>query len=200
MVFIDLRNVLESSAEALGSDTCNVDFCEMVSGLVGDRDLCAAYVYDTKMPYGVDDHMIRLHDRLRYLGFRVVARESYDPVRKEQKEVDVAMACDMVYHAISGHFDTAVVISGDRDFVPAIECMQGAGKRVESAAFKCSASSAVRRAADIFTELDPLPISIQPQKGMGCDGTPAALLVRGIIKPSISALRIPSRSLRECPC
>lgn len=158
MVFIDLRNVLESVNVIENSTPFKLDLYTMVIQLVGPRELVAAYVFDTRRPFGEDDKSARFHDRLRYLGFRVVARESYDPIRKEQKEVDVAMACEMVVHALRDHYDIAIVVSGDQDFVPAIQHVQAAGKRVEVAAFEVSAGKSIMKAADRFHDLDRVPL------------------------------------------
>lgn len=172
MAFVDLRNVLDSSLDAIGSDShLTVDLCGLVKGLSGDRNLVAAYVYDARMPSGSEDPSKRLRDRLEYLGFRVVARESCDPNRGIQKEVDVSMSCDMVSHALMDHFDTAVVVSGDRDFIPAIEHVQAAGKRVEVAAFRSSISHSMVRAGDMFRELDSMPVLMPSRREQGIVAT-----------------------------
>lgn len=157
MMFIDLRNMLESVGTLEGLPL-RLDMYTLAIQLAGTRELVAAYIFDTKKPFGEDDSSKRLHDKLRYLGFRVIAREAYDKVRKEQKEVDVAMACEMVVHALRDHYDVAIVVSGDRDFVPAIQHVQAAGKRVEVAAFANSVSSVIRQAADRFYELEKIPL------------------------------------------
>jgi uncharacterized LabA/DUF88 family protein len=158
MLFIDLRNVLESVNVIEKSAPFALDLYTMAVQLVGSRELVAAYAFDTRKPFGVDDNSARFHDRLRYLGFRVIARESYDPVKKEQKEVDVAMACEMVVHALRNSYDIAIVVSGDQDFVPAIQHVQAAGKRVEVAAFDISLGKALMKAADRFHDLDKIPL------------------------------------------
>jgi len=154
MMFIDLRNMLRS-VETL---PFRLDLETLARNLIGPRELVAAYVFDSKMSMGSDDTSKRLHDKLKYLGFRVMVREAYDSVKGEQKEVDVAMACEMVVHALRGHYDVAIVVSGDRDFIPAIQQVQAAGKRVEVAAFANSVGSAVRQAADKFYELEKIPL------------------------------------------
>ncbi len=155
MVFIDYRNVLKSSF--LNPDLV-LDCYALCKELVGRRRLEAAYVFDTRAPYGQEDPAHRTHDRLRYLGFRVIARESYDPDKREQKEVDVAMACEMVAHAYKNSFDVAIVVSGDRDFVPAIQHIQSTGKRVEVAAYEDAFSNEMLRMCDVYHKLDNLPI------------------------------------------
>jgi uncharacterized LabA/DUF88 family protein len=158
MLFIDLRNVLESVRVVENSAPFKLDLYSLAVQLVGSRELVAAYVFDTRRPFGEDDSSARFHDKLRHLGFRVIARESYDSVRKEQKEVDVAMACEMVVHALRDHYDIAIVVSGDRDFVPAIQHVQAAGKRVEVAAFGNSVAKAIIVVADKFYDLDKIPL------------------------------------------
>lgn len=157
MVFIDLRNMLKS-VETMEPELFKLDFGLLTRILVGNRELVAAYIFDTKMPYGMDDASKRLHDSLSYQGFRVMTRESYNPLRKEQKEVDVAMACEMLAHALRDHYDVAIVASGDGDFVPAVQQVQAAGKMVEVAAFTNTLNGRLRRFADTFYELEGLPI------------------------------------------
>ena len=77
-----------------------------------------------------------------------------------QKEVDVSLACEMLEHALLNHFDVAIVISGDRDFVPAMQKVQAAGKRVEVAAFEDVYNEECKRVADIYYLLDDIPFLI----------------------------------------
>ena len=158
MMFIDLRNVLDSVRLFENSAPFKLDLYTLAVQLVGSRELVAAYIFDTRKPFGEEDASARFHYKLRQLGFRVIAREAFDPIRKEQKEVDVAMACEMVVHALRDHYDVAIVVSGDRDFVPAIQHVQSAGKRVELAAFEKSVSKEIKVVADKFYNLDKMPL------------------------------------------
>jgi uncharacterized LabA/DUF88 family protein len=157
MMFIDIRNILKS-VDVVESAYLKLDLYSLARQLTGQRELVAAYIFDTRKPYGMDDPSRKFHDKLRYLGFRIVARESYDANRKEQKEVDVAMACELVVHALRDHYDVAIVVSGDRDFIPAIQHVQAAGKRVEVAAFSNSVGDELVRTADRFYELGRMPL------------------------------------------
>ena len=157
MIFVDLQNVIRS-VETMGTMRLNFDFYAMAMYLTGTRNLVGAYVFDTRMPFGVEDRLRRFHDKLRYLGFRVIAREAYDENRKEQKEVDVALACELVAHAFKDNYDVAILVSGDRDFIPAIQQIQSAGKKVEVAAFANSVGSEMRKAGDNFHELEKMPL------------------------------------------
>lgn len=158
MVFIDYRNV-SKSMEFMGAHT-SMDLYRLTQILVGNRDLVGAYVFDARRMYANrDDENIIAQNKLRDQGFRVIARESmvYHDGKVEQKEVDVSLACEMLEHALMDHFDVAIVVSGDRDFVPAIQKVQSAGKRVEVAAFDDVYNEECKRAADIYYLLDDIP-------------------------------------------
>ena len=158
MVFIDYRNIYESMR--FMEEHSRLDLYRLTQILVGSRDLIGAYVFDArKMFTNKDDETIATHNKLREQGFRVVARESmvYRDGKVEQKEVDVSLACEMLEHALLNHFDVAIVISGDRDFVPAIQKVQSAGKRVEVAAFNDVYNEECKRAADVYYLLDDIP-------------------------------------------
>ena len=172
MVFIDYRNVYEST-KFLGDDV-RLDLYRLTQILVASRDLVGAYVFDARKRIpDKNDTTLATHDRLREQGFRVIARESlvYRENKVEQKEVDVSLACEMLEHALLNHYDVAIVVSGDRDFVPAIQRVQAAGKRVEVAAFEDVYNDECKRAADVYYILDKLPImsmsSSEDDEGVG---------------------------------
>src|SRR3989344_1340233 len=56
------------------------------------------------------------------------------------KEDDIHMAVDMVENAGEDKFDTAIIVSGDGDFVPAVQAVQRKNKEVENVYFKNSSS------------------------------------------------------------
>ena len=47
-----------------------------------------------------------------------------------EKRVDTRLVADLIHHAANDNFDAAVLISGDDDFVPAVEAVNGLGKQV----------------------------------------------------------------------
>jgi len=51
-----------------------------------------------------------------------------------EKAVDVKLACDLVL--LRDIYDTAVIVSGDQDYVPAVEAVKDFGKSVYNVAFK----------------------------------------------------------------
>jgi uncharacterized LabA/DUF88 family protein len=69
------------------------------------------------------------------------------------KEDDIHMAVDMVEGAGEDKFDTAVVVSGDGDFVPAVEAVKRKNKKVENVYFKGSSSRNLKSHCDKSLEL-----------------------------------------------
>jgi uncharacterized LabA/DUF88 family protein len=178
MMFIDLANV-QKAVRNKENNGFQMDYYRLVNELAGPRRLIGAYIFDA---VSVTDHSTfdpkrRLHDALRFQGFRVVAREVNYGEEGEQKEVDVALATELVACALRNAFDVAVVVSGDRDFVPAVERVRTEGKRVEVAFFgtaeapgaKSSFSHYLQRAADRVHNLDELPVlQVVPPNSKGC--------------------------------
>lgn len=48
----------------------------------------------------------------------------------KEKQVDTKLSATMVHHATVGSFDIAILLSGDEDFIPAVEVVHRLGKRV----------------------------------------------------------------------
>lgn len=67
--------------------------------------------------------------RLGRLAFRGVSKETGRPIL-EQKRVDVQMAVDLVTLACSRRIATAVLVTGDSDFIPAIQAEKDRGVRI----------------------------------------------------------------------
>ena len=68
--------------------------------------------------------------------------------------MDIAIAVDMLRLAHTDAYDTAILVSGDRDFVKAAQAVQDFGKHVENAYFQRGGSRHLREAADRFILLD----------------------------------------------
>jgi len=153
-VFIDLENVMKH-AEGFGKDI-TTDFGEMVKALVGERELVRTYVFDGRR-YG-NSARCAVHCALRDRGFRVMTRNCYEKETETQKEVDVAMACEILSQAYKDEYDTAIIVSGDRDFRPAVEQIRSLGKRAEIAGFSASTSKVLSRRCDVFRNMDQIPM------------------------------------------
>lgn len=130
-VFIDLNNVEESIQEYKEADMF-LDYTRLVDVLTEGRELVAAKVYDSIAKNNPD--LTTLHESLQSAGFDLVLKVPA-PVENNmgrtccQKEVDTSLVADVVSMAYEDVYDTAVIVSGDRDMRPAAECIERIGKK-----------------------------------------------------------------------
>ena len=91
-----------------------------------------AYYYTSLV--GDDQAMQQVQSQLWDLAFtpRVFKRIKG---REKSKGVDVTLSKDMLAHAFQDHYDVAVLFAGDGDYVPLVEEVKHAGKRVVLAFF-----------------------------------------------------------------
>ncbi len=89
---------------------------------------------------------------MRRNGFRVIQKELktfYDGTRKANLDVEIAV--DML--SLAGRYDTAVLVSGDEDFVYALNAVAYKGCRVEVAGFRSNTAPRLIDVADFFIDL-----------------------------------------------
>ena len=89
---------------------------------------------------------------MRRNGFRVVQKELktfFDGTRKANLDVEIAV--DML--SLAGQYDTAVLVSGDEDFVYALNAVAYKGCRVEVAGFRSNTAPHLIDVADFFIDL-----------------------------------------------
>ena len=89
---------------------------------------------------------------MRRNGFRVIQKELktfYDGSRKANLDVEIAV--DML--SLAGRYDTAVLVSGDEDFVYAVNAVAYKGCRVELAGFRSNTAPKLIDVADYFIDL-----------------------------------------------
>lgn len=159
MEFVDLRNIMDAElVRVRRASGWELDFSALARGLPGQRRLVGAYMFDTlrKSQSGYISGL-SLVRALRHQGFRVVAPTDEPEEVGPQKEADVLLATELLVQAHRDSYDVAIVVSGDRDFIPAIRAVQGLGKRVEVAAFQGTYIARLKEAADRFHILDELP-------------------------------------------
>ena len=76
---------------------------------------------------------------------------------------DVGMAVDAI--RMSSFLDVIVLVTGDGDFLPLVDYLKwGAGRLVEVAAFRRSASSKIQEAADRFINIEEIPRAIMKSR------------------------------------
>lgn len=76
------------------------------------------------------------------------------PGKLRQKEVDVLLAVDMLEHSFRKNMEVALLIAGDRDFVPIIESLVRLGTYVHVVYHPGSVSPELYEAADVAMNLN----------------------------------------------
>ena len=73
------------------------------------------------------------------------AAAAASPSRTQEKCVDIMVAVDMLYSACTNAYDVAVLVTGDKDFVPALQKTRLASKRVALASVRNSCNKDLTR-------------------------------------------------------
>jgi uncharacterized LabA/DUF88 family protein len=112
-----------------------------------------AYYYASVV--GDDRRVVSVRRSLRALGFdpRVFKKPSGS---QKSKGVDITLTKDVLSHAYEDHYDDAVLIAGDGDYVPLVEEVKRRGKRVYVVFFGgpgLGLAEELQLVADGFTDL-----------------------------------------------
>jgi uncharacterized LabA/DUF88 family protein len=150
-IFIDVQNLYHSAKHLFQS---RVNFKNVVTEAIGGRQLIRAFAYvvkteDTPGEAAFFEALEHIGIELRIKDIQVFA----SGIKKA--DWDVGMAVDAI--RLSPSVDVIVLMTGDGDFLPLVDYLQGHGKRVEVMAFAKSASTKLKEAADEFTDLGESP-------------------------------------------
>ena len=163
MVYIDGSNLYHSLNNKF--DRTNLDFFRFSNKLVGEgRRLVRTYYYNApldrnKQPKQYQKQQ-KFFDALRKIEYfevrlgRLVYSKGWPGIPPTEKGVDIRIATDMLVHAVAGNYDVAVLVSGDTDFVDAVQAVKGRGLHVEAALFPMFGSQTLRDAVDKVITLD----------------------------------------------
>jgi len=70
-------------------------------------------------------------------------------IQRTEKGVDVAIANQMLRHAYTRAFDTAILVSGDKDFLDTVRTIKNLGMRVEIISFRHSLSREMKNESSV---------------------------------------------------
>jgi uncharacterized LabA/DUF88 family protein len=159
-VFIDGNNLFHAAR----FHNIDIDYNRLLRVLLGDGRLLRAFFYT-----GVDIGAERQQGFLLWMrrnGFRVVQKELktfYDGSRKANLDVEIAV--DML--SLAGRYDTAVLVSGDEDFVYAVNAVAYKGCRVEVAGFRSNTAPKLIDVADYFIDLGEMADRVRKEISHG---------------------------------
>lgn len=155
-VFIDGNNLFHAAR----FHNLDIDYNKLLRVLLGDGRLLRAFFYT-----GVDTGAERQQGFLLWMrrnGFRVIQKELktfYDGTRKANLDVEIAV--DML--SLAGRYDTAVLVSGDEDFVYAVNAVAYKGCRVEIAGFRSNTAPKLIDVADYFIDLGEIAEKVRKE-------------------------------------
>ena len=164
-IFIDGSNLFHSVKDLHTLYDNEVDFSKLVEKLRNGRLLIGTYYYNAPLDRSYNKEIYRrqqifFSELKKIPGFHVILcrmRKIRDPHGKiiySVKGDDISLATDMISLAYENIYDTAILVSGDGDFVPAIKKAQKLGKKVENAYFSVSHSDFLRQVCDKSILLD----------------------------------------------
>ncbi|MBI2040627.1 MAG: NYN domain-containing protein [DPANN group archaeon] len=173
MIFIDGSNLYHGLKKHTSKKYFNYEkFVNLLCGK--ERELVRAYYYNAPLPQQADptsyQKQRQFFDNLQRIPYFELRLGRLEPREKlhictncesaskirtyKDKGVDLKMAIDMLSHAASKNFDTAIIVTGDGDFVEAVSAIKKFGLHVEHVYFK-DRSQALQQSCDksiILTE------------------------------------------------
>ncbi|MDE1852226.1 MAG: NYN domain-containing protein [Thaumarchaeota archaeon] len=144
MVFIDGGYLRKQLRDFFGDDSINYDLLIDVlrrDTMYGPRfpQLVRAYYYDalpdpSEPGYQKQEEYIRKVKDNDFVEARL-GRVKRSQEGARQKGVDALIAIDMLSKAYEDHFDVAVLLAGDDDFLDLVRAVKNAGKQIYGAFF-----------------------------------------------------------------
>lgn len=145
--YYGLKNIYGNSKELN-----KFDFKKLGEILAGNRELLSIYYYNAPLDYNENPERyakqqkffekIKSIEKIKLILSRLQKRKikGTDKFYYAVKGDDIHIASDMIKGAYENLYDVAILVSGDGDFIPAVEIVQERGKGVENAYFKSSLS------------------------------------------------------------
>ncbi len=158
MIFIDGSNLYHVLRQNI--DKRDLDYKKFAEKLCGDRELIRTYYYNIRQESPDNPGLASSQDRFLNALYETDYLEVKLGIWKQrgntmvEKGVDVMIASDLIAHAYEDHYDTAILVSGDADFYPALQVVKDTGKQVEVAAFDSNLSSEAARFSDVLIKFD----------------------------------------------
>jgi len=146
-VFVDVQNLYYSARSLYNA---RVNFGNILKAVVGERKLVRAIAYVIKASIPEEK---KFFAALEKSGYEVKSKDlQIFPGGAKKGDWDVGITMDMVQ--MMAKLDTIVLVSGDGDYVDAINYLKANGTRVEAVAFGRSTSAKLKEVVDDFVDLD----------------------------------------------
>lgn len=145
-VFVDVQNLYYSAKNLYQA---KVNFAKVLEEAVAGRKLVRAVAYVIKAPNSLEDNFFQALDTM---GYEIKSKDLQVYAGGNKKgDWDVGLVIDAI--RMSRNLDVVILVSGDGDYVPAVEFLQNNGVMVEAVAFQETTSSKLIDKVDNFTNL-----------------------------------------------
>jgi len=145
-VFVDVQNLYYSAKNLFQA---KVNFAKVLEEAVAGRKLVRAVAYVIKAPNSLEDNFFQALDTM---GYEIKSKDLQVYAGGNKKgDWDVGLVIDAI--RMSRNLDVVILVSGDGDYVPAVEFLQNNGVMVEAVAFQETTSSKLIDQVDDFTNL-----------------------------------------------
>ncbi len=168
IVLIDAENVIHGwrCYCARNNLSDKIDYKKLVARLADGTNLLRAYFYD-----GVEENIppkkksflnalqnggIQLRTKILKGRFHRCPSCGAENERLVQKGVDVSLATDILRHAWQQTCEVCIIVSGDEDYMDAINVAKDKGVKVWVASFHASLSRDLKNSADRTIYLDDI--------------------------------------------
>jgi len=150
-------------------------FEKLLQELIGKRSLIRAYYYVAPLDIEANEEKYWGHQRfinkLRQISNFEVVLCTLKKIKIEGKYTyfvkgdDVKMSNTLIMGAVDNLYDTAIVVSGDEDFIDSVNIAKKRyGKKIENAYFGRSSSSNLRDVCDPAFNLNKIMFKITEEK------------------------------------
>lgn len=178
VVFIDGSNHYHIVKKMFNTDCLSAfDFDAFIKYLVGERNLIRTYYYTAPLDknyispkgkksgqetYAKQQQFFEKLKKIPYFSLilcRMQKETINGKIHYRVKEDDINLAVDMVKLAYNDAYDTAILVSSDGDFVPAIKVVKETGKKVENIGFENKFSWHLKNECDKYRQLNKKEVS-----------------------------------------
>jgi len=146
-VFVDVQNMYYSAKNLYRA---KVNFAKILEDAISERQLIRAIAYVVRAEEPLEQTFF---DALEKAGFELKVKDiQIFPGGVKKADWDVGVVIDMI--RLSNKIDVIILVSGDGDYVAAVEFLRNQGHRVEVMGFGPSTSNKLINEADEFVDLD----------------------------------------------
>lgn len=141
IIFIDNSNIFQGFKKY----DIKADYEKLKNLIARGRELQSIFLYEGVV-YPMSPEKKKWYKELSNRSGYVI-KASFDKIASYgvvEKKVDINIAIDIVSFAYENAYDTAVLVSGDGDFVPVVKRVKELGKNMDVWAFKYSLANTLK--------------------------------------------------------